>query len=143
VPSINADKLTMSFDPNDVDELINQTGSLVWQGEMAISGERNRPVVTAIPLAPILRDKGPGVYLAVVERSDLKPDDERQPTTNWVLVSNLGLTAYTGTTGMDVAVRSLADAKPLSGITVRLYARNNGELASATTDAGGIAHIAG
>src|SRR5262249_52723990 len=35
------------------------------------------------------------------------------------------------------------DAKPLSGVTVRLYARNNGELASATTDAGGIAHIAG
>src|SRR6266851_687654 len=143
VPSINAEKLTMSFDPGDVDELISQSGSLVWQGEMTVSGEHNRPVVTAIPLTQILRDKGPGVYLAVVERADLKPDDERQPATNWVLVSNLGLTAYRGAGGMDVAVRSLADAKPMAGVALRLYARNNGELASATTDAGGIAHIAG
>src|SRR5712691_2461344 len=143
VPSINAEKLTMSFDPDDLEELINQNGSLVWQGEMAVSGERNRPVVTAIPLGESLRDKGPGVYLAVVERADLKPDDERQPATNWVLVSNLGLTAYTGAGGVDVAVRSLADAKPLAGVALRLYARNNGELASVTTDAGGIAHIDG
>jgi hypothetical protein len=143
VPSINADKLTMSFDPSDVDDLIDQSGSLVWKGEMTITGERNRPVVTAIPLTPILKDKGPGVFLAVVDRADLKPGEERQPATNWVLVSNLGLSAYTGTDGMDVAVRSLADAKPLPGVKLRLYARNNGELASVTTDAGGIAHIAG
>ena len=75
VPSINAEKLTMSFDRYSVDELIEQQGSLVWQGEMAITGERNRPVVTAIPLQDILRDKGPGVYLAAVDRADAKHDD--------------------------------------------------------------------
>ncbi|MGE5271093.1 MAG: MG2 domain-containing protein [Thiohalocapsa sp.] len=143
VPSINADKLTMSFDPSDVEELIEQSGSLVWKGEMAISSERNRPVVTAIPVAPILRDKGPGVFLAVVDRTDRKSDEERTPATNWVLVSNLGLTAYTGKNGMDVMVRSLADAKPIADVTLRLFARNNGELTSLKTDASGIAHIAG
>jgi len=143
VPSINGEKLTMSFDPDSVDELISQSGSLVWQGEMTITGERNRPVVTAIPLAPLLRDKGPGVYLAVVERGDAKPGDGSQPATNWVLVSNLGLSTYTGTDGMAVAVRSLADAKPVAGVTLRLYARNNGELASVTSDADGLARIAG
>src|SRR6266849_6421131 len=56
VPSIGADKLTMSFDPDGVDELINQSGSLVFAGEMAIAGPRNRPVATAIPLGQILRD---------------------------------------------------------------------------------------
>src|SRR5205085_5516753 len=75
VPSISADKLTMSFEPSDVEELINQTGSLVWQGEMTVSGERNRAVVTAIPLGQILREKGPGVYLAIVDRADLKAED--------------------------------------------------------------------
>ncbi len=143
VPSIDADKLTMSFDPDSVDELINQSGSLVWQGEMSIAGERNRAVATAIPLGDILRDKGPGVYLAVVERADAKPGDDSQPATNWVLVSNLGLTTYTGSDGMAVAVRSLADAKPLAGVALRLYARNNGELASVTSDADGIGHIPG
>ena len=44
---------------------------------------------------------------------------------------------------MAVDVRSLADGKPMPGVAVRLYARNNGELAAATSDAGGIARIPG
>ena len=38
---------------------------------------------------------------------------------------------------MAVAVRSLADAKPVPGVTLQLYAHNNGELGTATTDADG------
>ena len=143
VPSIDAERLTMSFSTYEVDEIINRTGSLVWQGEMAISGERNRAVTTAIPLKDMLREKGPGIYLAVAERSDLRQDEYAEPATNWVLVSNLGLAAYKGTDGLAVNVRSLADGKPLPGIAVRLYARNNGQLAEATTDTGGIARIPG
>src|SRR3984893_14192997 len=143
VPSIDAKRLTMSFSSYEVDEIVNRTGSLVWVGEMAISGERNRPVATAIPLTDMLREKGPGIYLAVAERSDLRTDEYAEPATNWVLVSNLGLTAYKGTDGLAVDVRSLADGKPLPGVAVRLYARNNGELAAAASDAGGIARIPG
>ncbi|MGC2413145.1 MAG: MG2 domain-containing protein, partial [Stellaceae bacterium] len=143
VPSINAEKLTMSFDPDSVDELINQSGSLVWQGEMTITAERNRPVATAIPLGEILRDKGTGVYLAVVDKPDTKQGDGSQPATNWVLVSNLGLTTYSGRDGMAVAVRSLGDAKPVAAVTLKLYARNNAELASVTSDKDGLARIPG
>jgi uncharacterized protein YfaS (alpha-2-macroglobulin family) len=143
VPSINSDKLTMSFDAYSIDELIARDGSLVWEGEMTIAGERNRPVVTAIPLNQILRDKGPGVYLAAVERPDQIGDERSQPATNWVLVSNLGLTTYTGTDGMAVMVRGLGDARPIAGVAVKLYARNNGELASVSTDRSGIARIPG
>src|SRR3954468_1080866 len=110
---------------------------------MAISGKRNTAVTTAIPLKDMLRDNGPGVYLAIVERPDRRPDDGERPATNWVLVSDLGLTAYTATDEMTVAIRSLATAAPVPGVTVRLYARNNGELASATSDADGLAHIPG
>ena len=42
---------------------------------MAIAGERNRPVATAIPLKDMLREKGPGIYLAVAQRSDLMQDE--------------------------------------------------------------------
>ncbi|MBV9811685.1 MAG: hypothetical protein JO326_02980, partial [Acetobacteraceae bacterium] len=72
VPSLDTEKLTASFSSEDVEELANRTGSLVWQGEMTIAGERNKPVVTAIPLKDMLREKGPGVYLAAVERPDAK-----------------------------------------------------------------------
>jgi uncharacterized protein YfaS (alpha-2-macroglobulin family) len=143
VPSIDAERLTMSFSPYDVDEVVNRTGSLVWEGEMAIASERNRPVATAIPLKDVLHEKGAGIYLVVADRSDLMPDEFAPPATNWVLVSNLGLAAYKGSDGMAVDVRSLADSKPLAGIAVRLYARNNGELAGATSDAQGIARIPG
>src|SRR6516165_2276338 len=143
VPSIDAERLTMSFSTYEVDEIVNRTGGLVWQGEMAISGERNRAVTTAIPLKDMLQERGPGIYLAVAERSDLRQDEYAEPATNWVLVSNLGLAAYKGTDGLAVNVRSLADGKPLPNVAVRLYARNNGQLAEATTDTGGIAHIPG
>jgi alpha-2-macroglobulin len=142
VPSIDAERLTMTFSSYEIDEIVNRTGSLVWEGEMAIAGERNRPVATAIP-QDMLREKGPGIYLAVAERGDLRQDEYAEPATNWVLVSNLGLAAYKGSDGMAVDVRSLADGKPLAGVAVGLYARNNGELAQATSDAGGIARIPG
>jgi uncharacterized protein YfaS (alpha-2-macroglobulin family) len=143
VPSLDTEKLTMSFGSDDVDEIANRSGSLVWQGEMTIAKEPNRAVSTAIPLKDVLKDKGPGVYLAVVERADVKEGDDTEPATNWILVSNLGLTSYSGADGMAVAVRSLADAKPLSGVTLRLYAHNNTDLGTATTDADGIARFAG
>jgi alpha-2-macroglobulin len=143
VPSIDADKLTMTFNDYDVNDLASGSGSLVWQGEMTIKREPNRAVTTAIPLKDILKDKGPGVYLAVVGRADVKEGDDSEPATNWILVSNLGLTTYTGSDGMAVAVRSLSDAKPLPGVTLRLYAHDNAELGNATTDADGIARFAG
>ena len=143
VPSIDAERLTMTFSSYEVDEIINRTGSLVWEGEMAIAGERNRPVTTAIPLKDMLHKKGPGIYLAVAERTDLMQDQYAEPATNWVLVSDLGLAAYKGTEGLAVDVRSLADGKPMTGVAVRLYARNNGELGTATSDAGGIAKFPG
>jgi uncharacterized protein YfaS (alpha-2-macroglobulin family) len=143
VPSLDAEKLTMSFGSDDVDDVANRSGSLVWQGEMTIADERNRAVSTAIPLKDLLKDNGPGVYLAVVERADVKEGEDTEPATNWILVSNLGLTTYTGADGMAVAVRSLADAQPVSSVTLRLYAHNNTELGSATSGADGIAHFAG
>src|SRR5262249_43435736 len=127
----------------DVDDIANRSGALIWQGEMTITGERNRAVVTAIPLKDVLKEKGPGVYLAVVERADVKEGEDTQPATNWILVSNLGLTAYSGSDGLAMAVRSLADAQPVPGVTLRLYAHNNAELGNAKTDTDGIARFAG
>jgi uncharacterized protein YfaS (alpha-2-macroglobulin family) len=141
VPSIDAERLNMSFSSFDVDEIINRTGSLVWEGEMAIAGERNRPIATAIPLKEMVHEKGPGIYLVVAERTDLPQDQSAEPATNWVLVSDLGLAAYKGADGLAVDVRALAEGKPLRGIQVKLYARNNAELSSGTTDADGIARI--
>src|SRR5262245_57105668 len=143
VPSIDAERLAMSFSSYEVDEVINRTGSLLWEGEMAISGERNRPIAKAIQLKDMLRENVPGAYLVAAQHSDLMQDEFVTPATNWVLVSDLGLAAYKGADGMAVDVRSLATGKPLSGVAVHLLARNNGELSAVTSDAAGIARIPG
>ncbi|MGH7093934.1 MAG: hypothetical protein ACREFB_10415, partial [Stellaceae bacterium] len=81
VPSIDSDKLTMSFGTGDVDDIINRSGSLVWKGEMTIAAQRNRAVSTAIPLKDILKDKGPGVYLAVVDYPKTKKSGDDDDAT--------------------------------------------------------------
>ena len=111
---------------------------------MAIAGERNRPVATAIPLKDMLRDKGPGVYLVVAERADLGQDEPSTPATNWVLVSNLGLTAYKGADGhggRGALARPTPSRSPGSrcGSTRATTASSHRR----TTDADGIAHIPG
>jgi uncharacterized protein YfaS (alpha-2-macroglobulin family) len=57
--------------------------------------------------------------------------------TQWFVVSDLGLSTYAGTDGLNVFVRSLASAKPLANIKVTLLAKNNEILGTATSDADG------
>ena len=71
------------------------------------------------------------------------PESEIQstPATQWLVVTDLGLSTLRGPDGVDVFVRSLASAKPVAGANVALLARNNAELGRATTDADGRVHF--
>ena len=56
----------------------------------------------------------------------------------WLMVSDIGLSAFQGTDGMTVSARSFATGQSVGGLDVRLYARNNAELARAKTDSDGL-----
>ncbi len=60
-----------------------------------------------------------------------------QLATQWMVVSDLGLTALSGADGVHGIVRSLSTAAPLPAVAVRLVARNNEVLATKTTGADG------
>ena len=60
-----------------------------------------------------------------------------QLATQWFIVSDLGLTAFSGNDGIGVFLHSLATTEPKPGVEVRLMARNNEVLAVRTTDASG------
>ena len=66
--------------------------------------------------------------------ADRRSDDDDEgggaTATQWFVVSDLGLTAFSGRDGVHVFVRSLASAAPLDGIAMRLVARNNEVLAT-------------
>ena len=57
--------------------------------------------------------------------------------TQWFVVSDIGLSTYTGQDGLNVFARSLGTAKPIAGVELTLLARNNEILGTAKTDAEG------
>lgn len=112
-------------------------GEMVWKGRLDVkSAERNRSVITGLPIRQVLGDPKPGLYIITAEPVDV-PDRENPYTraTQWLMVSDLGLTSMAGADGITVFARSFATAQPLAGIEVKLVARNNGELGRAVTDA--------
>src|SRR4029077_11288760 len=52
----------------------------------------------------------------------------------WLIVTDLGISTMDGADGLNVFVRSLDSGRALDRLTVKLFARNNEELASAETD---------
>ena len=66
----------------------------------------------------------------------------RSRATQWLVVSDIGLSTYSGEDGLSVFVRSLDSAEPLSGVALTLIARNNEVLGEAVTDGSGRAHFA-
>jgi uncharacterized protein YfaS (alpha-2-macroglobulin family) len=119
-------------------QLAERKGTKVWSGELAVENQLNVDITTAFPVNKAVGTLQPGVYVMTAEPKASKSDDNYEDfATQWFIVSDLGLTAYTGTDGIHAFVRSLASAAASDGIELRLVARNNEVLAVRKTDAAG------
>src|SRR5690606_32771161 len=128
---------------SDLQELAETRGKLVWSGTMEVERILNREVTTALPIDTTVGDLAPGVYVATVEpRETAQTDAWGQKATQWFVVSDIGLATFSGEDGVHVFARSLATAEPIEGVEIRLLARNDDVLGTATTDAGGHALFA-
>jgi hypothetical protein len=137
-PQLAQGALMAALSRYDAGEIADTAGERVWQGRMAVGNERNKSVVTAIPVKDLLPSPKPGLYVVTARPADIpEADVPYTAATRWLMISDLGLTAMQGADGLSVFVRSLSTAKPLPGVTVALVARNNAELARLTSDAGG------
>lgn len=123
----------------------------VWQGTMKVERRRNETVSTVFPLATALPERKPGAYVVLARDAktpEQDPDDysccsdDQDSAVQWVIDTDIALTTLRGTEGMTVVARSLATAKPLAGVTVKLFAISNDELGQATTDKDGVATFA-
>ena len=123
------------------ERLGNERGAKVWSGELAVESKLNIEVTTAFPLDQAVKDLGPGIYAMTAEPKDAVSNDYGQQATQWFVVSDLGLTAYTTHDGIDVFVHSLATADARGSVEVRLMARNNEQLAVRQTDRNGFIHF--
>jgi uncharacterized protein YfaS (alpha-2-macroglobulin family) len=121
----------------ELSDLGDERGIKVWSGELATATTLNQDVTTAFPVDQALGDLQPGVYVMTAEAKGPGSDSDGSLATQWFIVSDLGLTAFSGNDGIHVFVNSLASTEPVGKAEVRLVARNNEILATRKTDESG------
>src|SRR6266436_3620998 len=118
-------------------DLGDERGVKVWSGELATATTLNQDVITAFPVDQALGDLQPGVYVMTAAAKGPGSDDDSSLATQWFIVSDMGLTAFSGNDGIHVFVNSLASTEAVAKAEVRLVARNNEILATRKTDESG------
>jgi uncharacterized protein YfaS (alpha-2-macroglobulin family) len=119
-------------------DLGDQRGVKVWSGDLTTATTLNQDVTTAFPVDEALGDLQPGVYvMTAAPKSPGSSDDDSQLATQWFIISDLGVSAFSGNDGIHVFVNSLASTDAVARAEVRLIARNNEVLATRKTDDAG------
>ena len=129
-----------SLSRSDIDQLKTSRGVSVWSGELTIDkSPLNQEVTTAFPVDQALGNLKPGVYVMTAQPDELKnlTNNYDSLATQWFVVSDLGLTAFSGNDGIHIFVNSLATTAPKTGIELRLISRGNEVLATRRTDSSG------
>jgi alpha-2-macroglobulin len=121
----------------ELSSLGDERGVKVWSGQLTTAVTLNQDVTTAFPVDEALGTLQPGVYVmtaAAKGPGSEGADDGGGLATQWFIVSDLGLTAFSGNDGIHVFVNSLASTDPVANAEVRLVARSNEILATRKTD---------
>ncbi len=130
-----------SLSRSDIQQLQDSRGVQVWKGMLAVDANAalNAEVTTAFPVDQAIGDLKAGVYVMVAQAKELKDLDNNYEAqaTQWFIVSDLGLTAFSGKDGIHVFVNSLATTDAKNGIELKLLSRGNEVLATRQTDAVG------
>lgn len=134
-------KFRKKLDQYNLDKIRNSVGEKVWQGNTEIEAPEDVEHTSALVL-PKSVIQTPGLYVLVADDGDQEFGRWQDRSSQWLVVTDVGLTTYKGDDGMTVVARSLASGLPVSGIDITLYARNNKLLSAAVTDQQGVAHFA-
>jgi uncharacterized protein YfaS (alpha-2-macroglobulin family) len=128
---------------NAENEIISEKGSLIWQGTVDLKSVQNKENTSLISIDKIIKNKKPGLYLLTARMPKTKeqirtPYWQENPT-QWLIISDIGLTTLQGEDGIHILARSLKTAKPLRGLKLSLIAFNNQIIGSIVTDKNGVA----
>jgi hypothetical protein len=125
-----------NLDHFDFERLAQEQGAQVWKGSMKVEPTLNADVVTAFPITDAIGSLAPGVHVMHAGAAGVS-DDDNEGATQWFIVSDLGLTAYSGNDGVHAFVHSLETARGEGEVEIRLIARNNEILATKRTNQAG------
>jgi uncharacterized protein YfaS (alpha-2-macroglobulin family) len=121
----------------DLARLRNERGQQVWKGELQVKQSLNSEVTTAFPVGEAIRNLSAGVYVMTARAGGIAGESQEARATQWFIVSDLGLTAFSGNDGVHAFVHSLETAQPSNAVEVRLLSRGNEVLATKRTDKNG------
>jgi uncharacterized protein YfaS (alpha-2-macroglobulin family) len=121
----------------DLDRIAEKRGFQAWKGEMSVENALNTDVTTAFPVAEAIGALSPGVYVMVAQVAGAPQDEFDALAAQWFIVSDLGLTAFSGNDGIHAFVHSLDTTQPKGATEVRLLSRGNEVLAHKRTDDSG------
>ncbi len=124
-----------------LEQMQGEMGTPVWKGELDLERTLNRETVTSLPLDKVMPERKPGIYVLVAQAEGAETDSWEPRATQWFLISDIGLSTYSGIDGLSVFTRSLDTAGPIGGVELTLIARNNEVLGTATSDANGFARF--
>ncbi|MGB8278715.1 MAG: alpha-2-macroglobulin [Methylovirgula sp.] len=140
LPTVRSEDFLAQLSGYRIKQYVENDGKKIWSGTLSVASELNRDVTTAFPVLEALGKLQAGVYIMTGkpahDAAAARENDEEgggTTATQWFIVSDLGLTAISGRDGVHIFVRSLTSAKPVSGIALRLVARDNEVLAKQTT----------
>ena len=133
-PLLRDSKFLQQLGSYEVEYLVEDLGVAVWSGSVDIKPTLNREVVTSIPIDEALPQRKPGIYFLTAAPSTNGPDDYDVNATQWFVISDIGLTTFSGSEHMRVFTRSLSSAKSIANVEITLIARNNEVLGTSRTD---------
>lgn len=134
---MSANRFLRQLDSWDLSQVGDEMGQPVWEGTIEIEDQLNREIVTSFPVGEVLERREPGLYVMTAIPEGDQSEEWTAKATQWFVVSDIGLSTWTGEDGLTVFARSLGSAKPIEGVALQLLARNNEILGEATTDAAG------
>ena len=111
--------------------------------DISLSNPKNQITKQKIPLKSLLTSQPHGIYRLTIKYEE--PREEGEPIVHTaskvVFVSDIGIAVNLSNDQAFVSLVSLSQAMPIAQATVELYSANNIRIASATTNASGVAII--
>ena len=112
-------------------------GKLVQEEELEIAGAKNEVVTTAINLGQYMDPEFKGVFQVSVYDYERRWRNDHK----YVIITDLGIVGKMGKNDLLVWVNSLASLAPKANVKVSLISKNNQIMATAKTNAQGIARF--
>jgi uncharacterized protein YfaS (alpha-2-macroglobulin family) len=125
----------------DMESRLIKDAELLGTQNIHLELEQNREKRIELDLDTLIQRREAAAYILVAEREGGTERRWENRATQFLILTDLGLTTYRHNEGLDLFVRSFESGLSQKGVRVELMARNFDLLGSATTDSEGRVHF--